>query len=129
MREITMLGYSLTLLATALSLLVVDIIFPGVYISTFPIALIAALAIGLVNTFVRPILSVLALPINFLTLGIFSLIINGICFSLAAFLVPGFSVHGALAFIFGPVILSAVNTGLNKYFAQKSSALTIDRTV
>jgi putative membrane protein len=129
MRKITMLGYSLTLLATALSLLIVDIIFPGVYISTFPIALIAALAIGLVNAFVRPILSVLALPINFLTLGIFSLVINGICFSLAAFLVPGFSVHGILAFIFGPVILSAVNTGLNKYFAQKSSALTIDRTV
>ncbi|PSB01593.1 phage holin family protein [Merismopedia glauca] len=122
-----MLGYFLTLLATALSLLVVDIIFPGVDIATFPIAIIAAIAIGLVNTFIRPILSVLSLPLNLLTLGIFSLVVNGICFSLAAFLVPGFSVHGALSFIFGPVILSAVNTGLTKYFAQKSSALTIDK--
>jgi putative membrane protein len=124
-----MLGYFLTLLATALSLLVVDIIFPGVQIATFPNALIAALVIGLVNTFIRPILSVLTLPINFLTLGVFSLIVNGICFSLAAFLVPGFSVHGTLAFILGPVILSAVNTGLTKYFAQRSSALTIDKAV
>lgn len=124
-----MLGYLVTLLATALSLLVVDIIFPGVYIATFPIALVAAGAIGLVNAFVRPILSVLTLPINLLTLGIFSLVVNGICLSLAAFLVPGFSIHGALAFIFAPVILSAVNTGLNRYFANKSSALTIDRSV
>lgn len=122
-----MVGYLVPLLATALSLLVVDIIFPGVYISSFPVALIAALVIGLVNTFVRPILTILTLPINLLTLGIFSLILNGICLSIAAFLVPGFAVHGALAFIFAPVLLSAVNTGLNQYFANRSSALTIDR--
>jgi putative membrane protein len=124
-----MLGYSLTLLATALSLLVVDILFRGVYIDTFPIALIAAVAIGLVNTFIRPVLSALSLPLNFLTLGLFSLVVNGICFAIAAFLVPGFSVHGTLAFIFGPVILSSVNTLLTKYFVQKDSSLALNKSV
>lgn len=114
-----MLSSFLTLLATALSLLVVDIIFPGVNLASFPAALIAAAAIGLVNSIIRPIISLLSLPLNLVTLGAFSLIVNGICFWLAAVLVPGFGVTGILAFILAPVILSAVNTILNNYFAEK----------
>jgi putative membrane protein len=115
----TMLGTFLTLLATALSLLVVDIIFPGVDLANFPAAMIAAVAIGAVNAFIKPILSVLSLPANLLTLGAFSLVVNGLCFWLAAIFTPGFYVSGPLAFILGPVILSAVNTLLSKYFIEK----------
>jgi len=122
-----MLGTLLTLLATALSLLVVDIIFPGVDLANFPAALIAAAAIGGVNAFVRPTLSVLSLPINFISLGTFSLVINGLCFWLASVLVPGFRVSGLLAFILAPVILSAVNTFLSKYFAEKYPATMTGR--
>jgi putative membrane protein len=115
-----MLGTFLTLLATALSLLVLDIIFPkGVDIATFPAALIAAGAIGIVNSSVKPILSALSLPLNFLSLGAFSLVVNGLCFWLASLFVPGFSVHGLAAIILGPVILSFVNTFISKYFAEK----------
>ncbi len=115
-----MLGYLFVVLSTALSLLVVDIVLPGVNIASFPSALIAGVAIGLVNAFVKPILSLLTLPVNFLTLGLFSLVVNGICFSLAAAITPGFSVHGILAFILGPVILSFASTFLNKYFAERT---------
>ncbi len=115
-----MLGYLFVVLSTALSLLVVDILLPGVNIASFPVALIAGVAIGLVNAFVKPILSLLTLPVNFLTLGLFSLVVNGICFSLAAAITPGFSVHGILAFILGPVILSFASTFLNKYFAERT---------
>ncbi len=114
-----MLGFFLTTLITALGLLVVDIIVPGVAIATFPAALIAALSIGLVNGFVKPILSVLSLPITFLTLGVFSLVVNGVCFWLASLFVPGFSVHGIVALILGPVVLSFASTFLSKYFAEK----------
>lgn len=114
-----MLGTLLTLLATALSLLVVDIIFPGVDLANFPAALIAAVAIGAVNSFIRPILSTLSLPLNFVSLGAFSLVVNGFCFWLSSVLVPGFKVSGLLAFILGPAILSFVNTFLSKYFAQR----------
>ncbi len=115
-----MLGYLFVVLSTALSLLVVDIVLPGVNIASFPAALIAGVAIGLVNAFVKPILSLLTLPVNFLTLGLFSLVVNGICFSLAAAITPGFGVHGILAFILGPVILSFASTFLNKYFAERT---------
>lgn len=109
----------LPLLATALSLLVVDIIFPGVNLATFPAALIAAASIGAVNWAVKPIVQVLSLPINILTVGGFSLIVNGLCFWAASLVVPGFQVSGILSFILGPVILSFVNTFLTNYFVEK----------
>lgn len=114
-----MLSFLLTTLTTALGLLVVDLAIPGVTIATFPAALLAAVSIGLVNGFVKPVLSVLSLPITFVTLGLFSLVVNGLCFWLASVFVPGFAVHGLLAFILGPVVLSFATTFLNKYFAEK----------
>jgi putative membrane protein len=114
-----MLSFLLTTLTTALGLLVVDLVIPGVTIATFPAALVAAVSIGLVNGFVKPVLSLLSLPITFLTLGLFSLVVNGLCFWLASVFVPGFAVHGFLAFILGPVVLSFATTFLNKYFAEK----------
>ena len=119
-----MLGSLLTILATALSLLVVDIIFAGVNIANFPAALVAAFVIGLVNSGVRPVISVLSLPLNILSLGAFSLVVNGLCFWLASLFVPGFKVAGILAFILAPVILSFVNTFISKYFAERYPSLT-----
>jgi putative membrane protein len=115
-----MIGFALTTIATALSLLVTDLVVPGVDVATFPAAIIAGLAIGLLNSTVRPVLAALSLPITFLTLGLFSLVVNGICFWLASVLVPGFTVSGAIAFLLGPVILSLVNTFLSRYFAERT---------
>jgi putative membrane protein len=120
-----MIGTLFTLLATALSLLVVDLVVPGVDIATFPAALIAGLSIGLVNSSVKPVLSTLSMPLNFLSLGAFSLVVNGLCFWLASLFVPGFRVGGLVALILGPVILSFVNTFLSNYFAQKNPDLKI----
>jgi len=114
-----MFGFLLTTLISALGLLVVDLVVPGVDIATFPAALLAAIAIGVVNGSIKPVLSFLTLPINFLTLGAFSLVVNGVCFWLASLLVPGFAVHGLLAMILAPVVLSFTSTFLNKYFAEK----------
>ncbi|MBD2211777.1 phage holin family protein [Nostoc linckia FACHB-104] len=118
-----MLGPFLTAIATALSLLIVDLVVPGVNIANFPAAIIAALVIGLINGSVKPVLSTLSMPLNFLSFGAFSIVINGICFAVAAALVPGFSAHGIIAFILGPVILSFANTFINNYFAEKNLAL------
>lgn len=118
-----MLGSLLSVLATALSLLVVDIIFPGVSLANFPAALIAGASIGVVNAGIKPVLSLLSLPLNIVTLGGFSLIINGLCFWLASLFVPGFKVAGLIAFIVAPIILSFVNTLINKYFGEKFSTM------
>jgi putative membrane protein len=115
---------ALVLLGTALSLLVIDLIVPGVNIANFPAALVAAAVLGLVNSGVKPVVSLLSLPLNFLTLGGFSLVVNGICFWLASLFVPGFTVSGLLAVISGPVVLSVMNTFLNNYFAEKYPTLT-----
>ncbi|HEY9884889.1 MAG TPA: phage holin family protein [Thermosynechococcaceae cyanobacterium] len=115
-----MVGNLVTLLATALSLLVVDLAVPGVDLATFPAALIAAVSIGLVNAFIKPVLSTLSLPLTFVTLGVFSLVVNGLCFWLASVFVPGFRVDGLLAFILGPVVLSLSSTFLNRYFAERN---------
>ncbi|MEH2066228.1 MAG: phage holin family protein [Nostoc sp.] len=115
-----MLTPLLTALATALSLLIVDLVVPGVNIANFPAALIAALVIGLINGSVKPVLSALSLPLNFLSFGAFSLIVNGLCFWLAAVLVPGFAVRGIIGFLLGPVILTFANTFINNYFVERS---------
>lgn len=119
-----MLGFLLTTLATALSLLIVDILFPGVDLANFPAAMVAAVVIGVVNSFIKPILSILSFPVTLLTLGFFALVVNGFCFWLASILVPGFVVKGILAFLLGPVVLSIASTFLNKYFAEKSLGST-----
>jgi|UPI0004001C6C putative membrane protein len=121
--EVKMLGYFFIALATALSLLIVDLVVPGVDIANFPSALIAAVVIGLINSGIKPMINILSLPLTYLTLGGFSLIVNGICFWLASVLVPGFQVQGFIAFIIGPVILSLANTFLSKYFAEKGFQL------
>ena len=116
-----MLSSFLTILATTLSLLVVDIIFSGVNIANFPAALLAAVSIGIVNSGLKPVLSILSLPLNILSLGAFSLIINGLCFWLASLVVPGFKVAGLIAFIVAPIILSFVNTLISRYFGERFS--------
>ena len=114
-----MLGYFVTILATALGLLIVDLVVPGVDIANFPSALVAAIVIGLINAFIRPVLQVLSLPITFVTLGAFSFIVNGILLWLASVIVPGFTMNGLVALILAPVVLSFSSTFLNKYFAEK----------
>jgi len=114
-----MMGYLVTILATGLGLLVIDTVVPGVDIANFPAALFAATVIGVVNSSIRPVISTLSLPLTFLTLGAFSLVVNGLCLWLASLFAPGFSINGILAFILAPVILSFTSTFLNKYFAEK----------
>jgi putative membrane protein len=89
----------------ALCLLAIPYILPGVQISGFMAALIAALVIGLLNIIIKPILFILTLPVTILTLGLFTLVLNGLMFWLAARFLDGFSVTnfgwamaGALAY-------------------------------
>lgn len=96
---------------TAVILLIVDAILPGIAISGFGTALIAALVMGLVNFFIRPVLALLTLPLNMLTLGLFSFVVNAILFALVAWLVPGFEVVSFFSALIGSILL-ALMTGL-----------------
>lgn len=115
-----MLLYLLSILATALSLVVVAALFSGVVLANFPAAMVAAVVIGIVNGIIKPVLFILSLPITILTLGLFSLVLNGICFWLASLVTPGFQVHGFWAFIVGPIVLSVLSTALNNFFFNQA---------
>ncbi len=85
---------------------------PGVRVDDFFAALVAAVVIGLINTFLRPVFILLTLPINILTLGLFTLVINALLIMLASSLVPGFQVANfGWAMLFS-VVLFLVNWGL-----------------
>jgi putative membrane protein len=91
-----------------LAILIAAYIVPGVTI-TLVGALIAAVVLGALNLFIRPILLVLTLPITLLTLGLFSLVINALLVLLASYLVPGFAVAGFWTALLFALVLAVIN--------------------
>lgn len=100
-------------LLNALSLLLVAEIVPGVVVRSFWTALVAALVIGLANALIRPLLILLTLPINILTLGLFTLVINGLLFWLVSSIVKGFDVAGFSAAFWGALLLWLISWATN----------------
>lgn len=93
----------------AVSLWVATELVPGIRVRSFTALVIAALVLGLINACVRPLLVILTFPITILTLGLFYLVVNGLAFGLAAWLVPGFSVHGIIPAMLGALIVSVLS--------------------
>lgn len=89
----------------ALALMAVAYLVPGIGVDSFWSALIAALVLGLVNALLRPILLILTLPVNILTLGLFTLVINGFLLWLVGTMVKGFTVAGLVPALLGALVL------------------------
>lgn len=88
----------------AIALWVAAYIVPGVHVAGWGPLLIGAAVLGVVNTVVRPVMTILTLPITVLTLGLFYLVVNGAAFGLAAAFVPGFDVSSWVAAILGALV-------------------------
>ena len=99
-------------LIATLAILIAAQIVPGVNV-TLTGAIVAAIVLGAINLFIRPILIILTLPITILTLGLFSLVINALLVLLASYLVPGFSVVGFWPAFFFALALSIINWVFN----------------
>jgi putative membrane protein len=108
-----MLTTVIRLLLLAFSLILVAKIIPGIAITGFLAALIAVIAISFVNMFIKPLVMILTLPINILTLGLFTIVINAALFGLAAYVVPGFSVGGFIPALFGSILFSILSMIIN----------------
>jgi putative membrane protein len=87
----------------------------GFKVKGFFSALMAALFIGLANAIIWPILIFLTLPINILTFGLFTFVVNGAVLRICAAFLPGFEIDSWMSAIFGAIILALVSTGLH-YF-------------
>jgi putative membrane protein len=99
---------------TGLSLVVADWLLSGIRISSTLSLILGALVLGLVNALVRPVLTVLTLPLTILTLGLFYLVVNGIAFALAAALVPGFGVASLGSAMLGALVVAIVSWALGQ---------------
>ena len=110
------LRYITHILTLGLALIITALLVPGVSLDSPGSAFIAAVILGLVNAFIKPILHIVTLPIQFVTLGLFTLLINGLILTLVAHLVSGFNIHGFGSATIGALVLSIVSLFLSKLF-------------
>ncbi|MEX1027574.1 MAG: phage holin family protein [Candidatus Paceibacterota bacterium] len=114
-------------LLIALSLLVAAWLVTGVSIEGLYITLIAAALLGLINVVIRPILILLTLPINILTLGLFILVINSALFLFVASFVDGFTVDGFSSAFLGALVVSVVSFLGNRLLVSHTSNTNTSR--
>lgn len=109
-------------LFSAAALLAVAHLYSGVVVQSFSAALVAALAIGLLNAVLRPVLIVLTLPVTVITLGLFLFVINALMFYWAAALLDGFQVRGFAAALVGSLLYTllglVIQSALERLFPQ-----------
>lgn len=110
------MSWLLKLLLNSAALLAADYFVPGIEIKGFISALIAALLLGFVNTFVRPVLVFLTFPLSVVTLGLFIFVLNAILFTLVSWLVPGFNVYTLGGAFMGAIITGIISWLLNIMF-------------
>ncbi len=104
-----MLSSILTIwLITAVGLGLTALIVPGINIKSTSTLLVAAIVLGLINAFIRPVLWLLTAPLSILTFGLFALVINALMIMLAAAIVPDFEVRGFGSALFGAIMMAII---------------------
>jgi putative membrane protein len=100
----------------SLAVLVTTKIISGISVDPIWVVLIVGACLTLFNMFIKPIINILTLPINLITLGLFSLVINGVLFWYLGTLITGFEVQTAKAAFLGALLVSIINWILKKVF-------------
>ena len=106
-------------LITALGLYMAAALIPGIEADSPGAFIWAAIALGIVNTLVRPLIVLLTLPVSVVTLGGFLLVINAAMLKLADWFVDGLHVQGFLSALFGALIISVINWAVNSFVRSK----------
>lgn len=107
------------LIVNFVSLVAVTALFPGIHFDSVGTILIAAAVLWLVNIVLKPVIIILTLPINILSLGLFTFVINTAMFYLVSAVVPGFRVDGFTWALFGSIVFGIINFILNLAFVPK----------
>ncbi len=101
-------------------------IFTGIHVDGYGTALIAALVLGILNALFRPILFILTLPINVLTLGLFTFVINAVLLLMTSGITGGLVVDGFGSALFGSLIISLVSLLLSSFVSDRGRVESID---
>lgn len=113
-----MRGFLIRWIINALALAVAAWLLKGIVVGSYTSLIVAALVIGLLNAFVRPVVLLLTLPLNILTLGLFTFVVNGAMILLAGDVVRGFEVSGFFSAVFGSIIMGGVSFFLNLFISD-----------
>jgi len=114
-------------IALTVSILTVSYLLDGIHVSNFWSAFFAAAALGVLNTVVRPVLLLLTLPINLLTLGILTFVINALLLLFVSAIIPGFDVDGFWVAIIGAILISVVHAILSWGLPDRKSFFFVKR--
>ncbi len=109
------MGLLVRWLVLTAAIMVASYLIQGIEVNGFFSAFFAAAILGVLNVFFRPILLILTLPINILTLGFFTFIINAVLLKMASGVISGFVVHGFWSAVFGGLVISVVSWLLNSF--------------
>jgi putative membrane protein len=121
------LGFFVRVVVNILAIVLAGSIVPGIRLDGPLAAIAAGVLLGLVNAIVRPVLIILTLPITLVTLGLFLLVLNGLCLWLVAGVVRGFHVDGFWAAILGALIVSAVSWIVTLLISDNGKVVLITR--
>jgi putative membrane protein len=113
------------------AVMVTAYLFDSISVAGFFSAFFAAAVIGMLNMLLRPILLVLTLPVNVMTFGLFTFLINALMLKIASGLISGFTVTGFWGTVFGAIVISIVNWILNVFlaaFIQRGNMETSEKT-
>jgi putative membrane protein len=112
-------GFIVRVLVNAATIALAAALIPGLHLDGATPALLAGVVLGLINALVRPVLVVLTLPLTLLTLGLFLLVLNGLCLAATAWLVPGFDIDGLLPAVLGALFVSVVSWALTAFVSDR----------
>jgi putative membrane protein len=113
-------------LALTGAIIIAAYLLDGIRVDGFGAALFAAAMLGILNAFFRPVALILTLPINILTLGLFTFVINALMLKMASGVIPGFDVTGFWTAVFGALIISLVSWLVNSFVSERGRVEYID---
>ena len=122
-----MIGFLLRWSVNLLALVTAGTLIDGIIIESIPMGILAAGLLGLVNAVLRPVVLLLTLPINFLSLGLFTLVINALLLKLVAQLVDGFIIETFGAAFLGALVVSVVSWALNLFVGGDGKVVYIKK--
>lgn len=113
------MGLLVRWLVLTAAIVIASYLISGIEVSGFFSAFLAAAILGILNIFFRPILFILTLPINLLTFGLFTFVINALLLKMASGVISGFQVHGFWSALFGALVISVVNWLLTSFINEQ----------
>jgi len=119
-------GFIVRWIILTVAIIITSYLIDGIAITGFAPAVFAAAALGILNAFFRPIALILTLPINILSLGLFTFIINAIMLKMASSIIAGFAVHGFWASVSGAFLISMISWMLNSFVNGRGGVQYID---